>query len=414
MTRETLHVGIDVALQKNAVSFVDGQGNVLGTMKSVPNTAAGAELIEKEIRRLANEHSFQQVRVGTEATSYYDIHLLEHLLKDGSGDGVPLSAYRINPRLIKNFKKSFTEGSKTDQIDSYFVAQYVRFRALLPEYRKESGYQALRHLTRFRHSVVKNITAETSRFTSSLFLHIPGIVQQKPIDPAGNTIFKLAGEYLTPDQIAQMPLDELAALLAKYARNGFDDPKAKALDLKNAAEQSFEISDTLDEVLTFIEAAIADNIKTSRRCLKIIDGEIAKRMKQIPNTLQSVKGIGPVYAAGIAAEIGDITKYASDSQIAKKAGLVWNKHQSADKSRADTPMSHHGNKVLRYYLVEAANSLRVHNEQYCRYYQKKYNEVKEHNHRRALVLTARKLVRLVYSLLKTNQIYNPAVAAQQP
>ena len=63
-------------------------------------------------------------------------------------------------------------------------------------------------------------------------------------------------------------------------------------------------------------------------------------------------------------------------------------------------------KYLRYYLVEAANSLRVHNEVFRSYYQKKYQEVKKHRHKRALVLTARKLVRLVYALLSKNQYYS--------
>lgn len=67
---------------------------------------------------------------------------------------------------------------------------------------------------------------------------------------------------------------------------------------------------------------------------------------------------------------------------------------------------------MRYYLVEAANSLPVHNEQYRAYYQKKYREVNKYQHKRALVLTARKLVRLVFFLLSKNQLYEPARAFQ--
>ena len=39
------------------------------------------------------------------------------------------------------------------------------------------------------------------------------------------------------------------------------------------------------------------------------------------------------------------------------------------------------------------------------YYSKKYREVPKHQHKRALVLTARKLVRLIDALLRNNQIY---------
>ena len=65
-----------------------------------------------------------------------------------------------------------------------------------------------------------------------------------------------------------------------------------------------------------------------------------------------------------------------------------------------------GNRYLRYYLGEAANSMRKHNVEYGAYYRKKYNEVPKHQHKRALALTSRKFVRLVYGLLARNQLYS--------
>ena len=47
----------------------------------------------------------------------------------------------------------------------------------------------------------------------------------------------------------------------------------------------------------------------------------------------------------------------------------------------------------------------LHNETYLKYYQKKYAEVKTHQHTRAIVLTARKFIRLIYGLLSKNQLY---------
>ena len=42
---------------------------------------------------------------------------------------------------------------------------------------------------------------------------------------------------------------------------------------------------------------------------------------------------------------------------------------------------------------------------YREYYLKKYHEVPKHQHKRALVLTARKLVRMVDVLLRNHQLY---------
>ncbi|MGN8772485.1 IS110 family transposase, partial [Paenibacillus barengoltzii] len=73
----------------------------------------------------------------------------------------------------------------------------------------------------------------------------------------------------------------------------------------------------------------------------------------------------------------------------------------------DTARIKSGNRFLRYYLVEAANSVRMRDEEFGEYYRKKYHEVPKNQHKRALVLTARKLVRLVDVLLRSGQLYTP-------
>ena len=94
--------------------------------------------------------------------------------------------------------------------------------------------------------------------------------------------------------------------------------------------------------------------------------------------LQSIDDIGPVFAGGIIAEIGDITAFHSSDALAKYAGLTWKSNQSGDFDGEDTPMIKAGNRYLRYYLGEVANSMRKHNVEYGAYYRKKYNEVPKH------------------------------------
>ena len=68
-----------------------------------------------------------------------------------------------------------------------------------------------------------------------------------------------------------------------------------------------------------------------------------------------------------------------------------------------------GNRYLRYYLIEAANKVRLHDPDYMAFYQKKLSETKVTPRKRALVLTARKLVRLVFALLRDNKFYTPSI-----
>jgi len=71
----------------------------------------------------------------------------------------------------------------------------------------------------------------------------------------------------------------------------------------------------------------------------------------------------------------------------------------------DIPLTRSGNYYLRYYLVEAANSVRVREPEYAKFYRRKFTEARHHHHKRALVLTARKLVRMVFALLSEGQLY---------
>ena len=64
-----------------------------------------------------------------------------------------------------------------------------------------------------------------------------------------------------------------------------------------------------------------------------------------------------------------------------------------------------GNLCLRYYFVLGTSLLRQHNLEYKAYHWRKYQEVSKYQHKRALVLTARKLVRLVHALLTKNEPY---------
>ena len=94
-----------------------------------------------------------------------------------------------------------------------------------------------------------------------------------------------------------------------------------------------------------------------------------------------------------------------EAKVAKFAGFKWHKHQSGPFTAEETTLTKTGNTYLRYYLCEAANAVRMQSAEYGAYYARKYHEVRQHQHKRAVVLTARKLVRLVVRLLTTNEPY---------
>lgn len=131
-------------------------------------------------------------------------------------------------------------------------------------------------------------------------------------------------------------------------------------------------------------------------------------MTAIPHTLDTIPGFGPLFSGGVIAEIGGLERFNYDqAKVAKYAGLKWRKTKSAEFEAEETRMTHACNRYLRYYFCEGADSVRKCDPEYAAYYDRKYHEVRKHQHKRAVVLTARKLVRLVVRLLTTNQPYRP-------
>lgn len=95
----------------------------------------------------------------------------------------------------------------------------------------------------------------------------------------------------------------------------------------------------------------------------------------------------------------------AEDAVAKIAGLWWPLTASGDFAAEDRRMAKSGNRYLRYYFIQAADKMRVHIPDYAKFYRRKYREVSKHQHKRALVLTARMGVGLFVGLLHRNEAY---------
>ena len=201
-----------------------------------------------------------------------------------------------------------------------------------------------------------------------------------------------------------------SATSVKKGRNRFQDPEATASLLQKAARDSYRLDKCLYEPLTISIASSFNLISTYTAEIKAVNKAIEKTLKGLDPTayqcLLSIPGIGPVRAAGILSEIGWIDAFKSQESLAKYAGLVWRENQSGNYRADDTPMSKAGNAYLRYYLLEATSHVKNHCQEFAAFYQKKYAEVKTHQHKRALALTARKFIRLIFGLLAKHQLYS--------
>lgn len=402
---ETLFVGIDVSKTSNTIRFIDPYGNTL-KLFTAPNNQHGAELIRDSIKDTVLNSDFTSVVIGMESTSVYADHLAMFFRNDDFLRKWNVKAHILNPRQVRHFKNVYPELDKTDDIDTLVIADFMRFGRIPGEVILDEKCIALRTLTRARFQASQNLSREKARFLDTLFYKFSSLDSSKVFSNTfGATSLAVITEFMSVDDINSMPLDKLTEFISEKGKHKFTNPDETAKALKSAAKGSYRLGKVANDSVNQLLSIRIAGIRAIEKQIKELDKAIADYMVLFPNTLTSIPGIGPVYSAGIIAEIGDIKRFPNHAALAKYSGLAWSKYQSGGFEADDTRQISSGNKYLKYYLLEAANKVRMHDTVFKSYYHSKYAEVPKHQHKRALALTARKLVRLVYSLLNTGRIY---------
>ena len=401
-----LVVGIDISSLDMKACILDTNGDKLKAF-TAQNNLKGAEYLRDQIVDLAKKLKLQEIQIGMESTSVYSWHPSMFLNEDQQLKDLNAKVYTINPKLIRKFKEAYVELDKTDDIDAFIIADRLRFGRLPMTIIMQEQYFALQRLTRMRFHLIHNLTREKQYFLQHLFFKCSAFKSEVESSVFGNAMLELLSEKYSLDEIATMDVEVLADYLREKGKNRFSNPEGVAKCIQKAARSSYRLSKCVEDSIDILLASSVESIRSIKAQIKQLDKAIQKLVDGIPNTLQTIPGIGPVYAAGLLAEIGDIHRFNGQASLAKYAGLTWSRHQSGKFQADETNMIRSGNRYLRYYLVEAANSVSRNDPEFREFYLKKYGEVTKHQHKRALVLTARKFVRLVDALLRNDQIYSP-------
>ena len=129
-------------------------------------------------------------------------------------------------------------------------------------------------------------------------------------------------------------------------------------------------------------------------------------MDSIHSPITSIPGINCRMGAMIIAEIGDFNRFSSPDKILAYAGLSPSTYQSGQLDSSYSHMEKRGSKYLRYALFNAAKYVCIWDNTFAAYLSKKRAEGKHYNV--AISHAAKKLVRVIYRLEKSQQLYNRA------
>jgi transposase len=342
-----LHAGLDLSRRRLDVCLMDDQGSTIEERTAPPDLDGLRSLV----RTVARDHGKQQVLAVVESMNGARfVH-----------DTLELCGWSVEVADARKVKGVAPLACKTDRIDARVLAELSR-RDLVPaiwlpgpETRQE------RELARWRLHLVKHRTALKNRIHASLL----AFGHPCPL----SDLFGLEGRLL-------------------LERLSFEEPWRG--DIEGALRLIDTISFQIDELEEELMTDGADHPYVPLLC--------------------TVPGIGHVLGYTIAAEIGDITRFATPTKLCGYSGLCPRVYQSGESDHRGS-LTKNGPKYLRWALIEAATHAARHRAYAERYQRTSARLGRNRGKKIARVDIARRLAEAIWHMLHKNEPFAPAGAA---
>ena len=384
-----IYLGIDVSKNSHVAAAMTSEGEVLLQPFSFPNNSAGFSLLKNKLDNLPNS----PLLLGLESTAHYGENLVYFLCSQGYSVAI------INPLQTSAMRKSTIRKTKTDKVDAFLIAKSLMIDGYTQLQPTDVQLLKLRGLCKTRQNLILMRTRckiQLGTFVDQLFPELNAFFR------AGlhiNVSYMLLKTHPRPAEVRSLHLTYLSNLLQKASRGWYN--KADAIRLRELANQS--IGTDSPALALQIKQAVAQ-IELFSNQLEQVDSEITYIMDSINSPIMSVPGIGYLNGAMILSGIGNIQRFSSPAKLLAFAGLDPAVIQSGNFNARSTRMSKRGNSLLRYALINAAHNVVRNNETFSLYYASKTAQGKSHYN--ALGHTAHKLVRVIFTLLTRNVLFD--------
>jgi len=121
----TLFVGIDIAKLTNHVFALNLERDKLLSI-NIPNTRDDANQIETHLLKLLEKHNLTKMIIILESTGVYSAHIASYLSSSKPLSLFNTKVYIINPKISKNYRKSFADMDKTNPKDAFILADIAK------------------------------------------------------------------------------------------------------------------------------------------------------------------------------------------------------------------------------------------------------------------------------------------------
>ena len=385
-------VGIDIGKNHHEASIVSPEGKQIGRSLRFATTHKGADSLMSFIfKNIGNSPCV----FGMEATGHYWYPIYSFLKAKG------YTIYVINPIQSDSLRKMYIRQTQNDSIDSFLIAEVIRFGQFGTTSMADENILAMRQLCRYRDSLISSRTEIKLRIGTIMEQIFPEYEKQFS-SLCVSTSMGILEKYLTPENIGNAPIDELFEIIKDKSHNRLT--KAKAISIKEAAADTFGIKIAQD-AFSFQLKQLIDRMNFLDKQIEALDCQILEYYEKFDCYLHTIPGIGMIGAATILAEIGDISRFKNSSSLIAFAGIDPTVRQSGEFNSTHNHMSKRGSPYLRHAIFLAATTCSFHNSPLNAYYKKKRDQGK--HHLTATGAVARKLTTVIYAVLRDSKPYEP-------
>ena len=267
-------------------------------------------------------------------------------------------------------------------------------------FENKKGYQDLKTLIHRHFQIKKLHSQEINRLIAQCDCYFPEL--QYVFEPNSAAFLAILSSYPTTHNIINASKDEVFYVAYQATKHRCSMDKIDKL---------FEYcNDTLvphvSDHIKLIIIDIVENIKSIRTQIKALEKEIkllASTFSQY-NLLLSLTGCGPITAATIIAETGNIDRFKNADHFVSYSGSSPRIKRSGTSVEIMGKISKKGSKYLRHALYMTAEFGRRHNPILKHLFERVKNGNKK-RHKLAVIAVANRIARYCYSIMKNHSTF---------
>lgn len=395
-------VSIDVSKGKSDYQAFKNLNVKYTGSRSIKHTKEGFDEIVNLVREMEKKLK-TEVCVVYEATGVYH-RVLKKVLEDNN-----IKQFIINPLLsAKTRKNDSLRSPKTDKLDPKSIAKTYYSHSLHNSHKQETIYHELRELSRYYEDILVHLRKDKVAFRAQLDVVFPGYDTLYD-DLYGPVALAVIEKYPHPEMLQKKKINTVSKVIQSKTchRQAVSDTMAdKAIEYSKTIYSGCDKDDIEVLILKRIIKKLNEDMAEAERTI----GDMIKLAQELPDfsIIKSVPGIGDNLAARIIAELGDMTRFKKKNELVAFAGLDPRISESGQNDGDHMHITKKGNKRLRcllYLAVTCSIRLKRDDNSIKDFYIKKKQQSNPMCSKAAKTACASKLIRIIYSMCKTGELY---------